>query len=211
MFRMSFALSLVILILAAGTSRADTLPLFTDVPEFYTPGTPFSFQITLPDGLNGLSKYNIGIVFDASVDSPILSASAAPPALGYVFPTTTRFTPNPSQSSPGPGSNEISLFFSDSLSRGFVSTMPGQDILAIVTVDPDISLTGDLTISFTDDTSVTYFSEGFDSPENSVTIGQNPAPAPSVPTPSGWLSLAIGGLIAVGLFRLKLIRPVQSV
>jgi hypothetical protein len=208
MLRMSIALSLSLVAWNTGTCRADTLPLFSDVPGSYTPGMPFSFEITLPDGLNGLSTYNIGIVFDASVFNPKLSASANPPTSGYVFPTATGFAPNPSQSSPGPGFNEISLSFSDS-SPTSVSTSSSNNILAVVTVNPGISLTGDLTISFTDDTSVTYFSEGFDSPEDSVTISQKPTPAPSVPAPPGWLSLAIGGLMAVGLYWLRLIREIR--
>jgi hypothetical protein len=211
MFRMCFAVALVIAVSTAGTSRADTLPLFNDVPNIYIPGTPFTFQITLPDSLNGVSSYNIGLVFDAAVVNPALSATAAPPASGYVFPTTTGFTPNPSNSFAGPGPNEVSLSFSDSIAPNFVSTMPGQDILATITVNPDISLTGPITVSFTGDTSVSYFTEGFDTPQGSVTIDQGTPPPAPVPTPSGWLSLAIGGLILVGRNRLQRAVKLQSV
>jgi hypothetical protein len=211
MFRMSFAASLVIAVSTAGTSRADTLPLFSDYPDTYIPGTPFTLQITLPDGLNGVSNYNIGLVFDAAVVNPPLTATAAPPASGYVFPTTTGFTPNPSNSFTGPGPNEVSLSFSDSIGANFVSTMPGQDIIATITVDPDISLTGSITVSFTGDTTVSYFTEGFDNPEGSVTIGQGTPPPAPVPTPAGWLTLAIGGVILMGRNRLQRAAKLQSV
>jgi hypothetical protein len=199
MSRMQFVFSVVLLSFTASNTRADTLPLFSDVPALYTPGTPFTFQITLPDGLNGLSSYQVGLVFDAAVDSPPLTVSAAQPSSGYVFPGSTGFTSN---SFTGPGANEVSLQFSDSINPNIVLTAPGQDVLATITVNPDISLTGSITVSFTDYTTVSYFTEGFDSPQGSVTIDQGAPPPPSVPTPAGWITLSMGVLILAGRNRI---------
>jgi hypothetical protein len=200
MFRMPFVFSIVLISLTAGNCRADILPLFSDVPSTYIPGTPFTFQIVLPDGLNGVSAYQVGLVFDAQVDSPPLTVSAAPTVPGYIFPTTTNFTSN---SFSGPGANEVSLQFSDSVPpANYIFTMPGQDLLATITVNPDITMTGQITISFTSDTLVTYFTEGFDSTPPSVTIDQGCPPAPSVPAPAGWITLALGSLILIGRNRI---------
>lgn len=200
MFRLSFVLSLALVSLTAGSSRADVLPLFTNVPAVYIPGTTFTFQITVPDGLNGLSNYEVGLIFDATVDNPPLTASAAKPTLGYVFPGTNGFT---SSSSTGPGPNEFSVSFSDSIAPNFVSTMTGQDVLATITVNPGIDLTGPITVSFSGDTSVTYFSEGLDITPGPVVIDQGVPPPPTVPTPAGWISFTLGALILAGRDRLK--------
>src|SRR5579872_3329812 len=206
MIRMPFAIAIVFASLSAGSGRADTLPLFSDVPAQYIPGTTFTFQITVPDflndgsQLNGLSKFQVGLVFDASVNNPPLTVSAAPPGSGYVFPGSTNFS---SGSFPGPGPNEVSLQFSDSIAPNFIAAMPGQDILATVTVNPDISLTGPIDVSFTSDTLITYFNEGFDQTPGTIEIDQGSPPPPSVPTPASWLSLAIGVVILAGRNRLK--------
>jgi hypothetical protein len=196
--RMPFVLSVAIAFVFSGTGRADTLPLFNNVPAQYTPGTPFTFQITLPtmlsDGsaFNGLSNYQVGLVFDAAVNSPALSVSAAPPASGYVFSSTSGFTQG---SFAGPGQNEVSLQFSDSIAPNIVTVGPGNDILADITVSTGSTLTGPITVSFTSNTSVTYFNEGIDVTPPAVTIDQGSAPPPSVPTPAGWVTLAIGTCI----------------
>jgi hypothetical protein len=201
MSRMQIIFSVLLLSFTASNCRADTLPLFSDLPNppLYTPGTPFTFQITLPDGLNGLSSYKVGLVFDTAVENPPLTVSAAPPSSGYVFPGSTNFTSN---SFAGPAPNEVSIQFSDFISPNFILTAPGQDVLANITVNPDISLTGPITVSFTDYTFVSYFTESFDSPAGSVTFDQGTPPPPPVPTPAGWITLSMGALILAGRNRI---------
>jgi len=202
MTRMPFVVAAVLVGVITGNARADLLPLFGDVPSTYIPGTSFTFQIVMPDmlsdgsPLNGLSQFQVGLVFDAAVNNPALGVSASAPSSGYVFPATSGFT---SDSFSGPGPNEVSLQFMDSISPNFVTVGPGQDILATVTVSPDASLTGPITVSFTSYTNVTFFSEGFDQTPPSVTIDQG---IPPVPTPAGWLTLSIGSLILIGRNRL---------
>jgi hypothetical protein len=199
MLRKPFLFSVVAACLATGTSRADILPLFNDVPPSYTPGTPFTFQIVLPDGLNGVSSYVVGLVIDVSVNNPPITMTASPPSTGYVFPTTSGFSSN---SFTGPGPNEVSVTFSDSIS-GVVSTAPGQDVLADITVNPGSALTGPITVSFNSNTLVTYYTEGFDFTPGPIEIPQGQPTPPTVPTPAGWISLTIGVLMLAGRQRLR--------
>jgi hypothetical protein len=199
MSRMPFAVAVTFAALTVGTSRADTLPLFSDVPATYIPGTPFSFSVIVPE-VNGVSNFNVGLVFDTAVTSPDITAVAIPSST-YVFPSPSWSSSN---SFTGPGDNEISLQFSDSILPSFVSTVTGvNDTLGLVTVSPGSDLTGPITVSFNANTFVNYFTEGFDSPQGSVTIDQGVPPPPTVPTPAAWLSMAIGTLILAGRERFK--------
>jgi hypothetical protein len=199
MIRMPFAVAVTLAALTAGTSRADTLPLFSEVPATYIPGSAFTFQIVVPE-INGLSAFNVDLIFDATVNSPDLNVSAAASMTEYVFTTTSTFSSN---SFTGPGLNEVSVQFSDSTLNP-VSTVTGvNDVLGIVTVSPGADLTGPITISFDASTFVDYFSEGFDNLPGSVTVDQGTPPPPAVPTPAAWLSMAIGVLILAGRERLK--------
>jgi hypothetical protein len=188
MMRMPFVCAVMLALLGAGSCKADILPLFSDVPTTYVPGTAFTFQITLP-AINGLTAYNVDLIFDAAVNTPDLSVSAAAPSSEYVFTTTGNFSSN---SFSGPGLNEVSVQFNDSTSNP-VSVVTGvNDVLGIVTVNPGSDLTGPITVSFDSSTSVDYFSEGRDNTPDPVTIDQGQPPAPPVPTPAGLVTMAIG-------------------
>ncbi len=200
MIRMPFAVAAIIAAWTAGTGRADILPLFTDVPTTYVPGTSFTFQITVPE-INGLSNFNVDLVFDAAVNNPDLTASAAASTTEYVFTTTSGFSSN---SFSGPGPNEVSVQFSDSILPNVVSTVSGvNDSLGVVTVTPGTDLTGSITISFDQSTFVNYFSEGNDTTPGAITIDQGTPPPVPMPAPAGIVSLAIGTLILVGRERLR--------
>jgi hypothetical protein len=200
MIRMPFAVAVTFAALTAGTSRADTIPLFSDVPAAYIPGTPFTFQIIVPE-INGLSNFNVNLIFDTGVTSPDITATAAPSPSEYVFSSSSGFSSDPFT---GPGPNEVSVQFADSILPNTVSTVTGvNDVLGVVTVYPGSDLTGPITVSFDPSTFVNYFSEGFDTPQNPVTIDQGTPPPASVPSPAGWLSMAIGTLILAGRERLK--------
>jgi len=199
MLRMPFAVAVAFAALTAGTSRADVIPLFNDVPATYIPGTPFTFQIIVPE-VNGLNSFNVDLIFDTAVTSPDITVSAAPLASQYVFPTTSGFT---TSSFTGPGPNEVSVLFSDSAITPVTTVTGVNDLLGVVTVSPGADLTGPITISFDSSSGVNYFTEGFDVLPDPVTVDQGMPPPPTVPTPAGWLSMAIGVLILGGRERLK--------
>lgn len=200
MFRMPFAVTVILVGFTAGSSRADVIPLFSDVPATYVPGTSFTFLVTVPE-VNGLSNYNVDLIFDAAVNSPNLTVSAAPSPNEYVFPTSSGFS---TSSFTGPGPNEVSVQFSDSILPNYVTTVTGvNDVLGVITVNPGSDLTGPITVSFDPSTFVNYFSEGNDTPDNSVTIDQGTAPPAPVPTPAAWMSMAIGALVLLGRERVK--------
>ena len=200
MFKNSLVMTLVFAAVSAKPALADTLPLISGAPSTYTPGTPFSFEITVPQ-INGLSSFNVNLLFNAT--SQNLAASATPNSSSYVFTTTSGFTPNPALSSAGPGPTQISLEFGDSTSTPVNTTTGVNDVLGVVTVNPAANLTGPITVSFNVGTNVNYFSEGFDFPGGPVTIAQGSPPPASVPAPTGLVSLAIGAFVLAVWIRLN--------
>ncbi|HEV3440441.1 MAG TPA: hypothetical protein VG122_24010, partial [Gemmata sp.] len=108
-----------------------------------------------------------------------------------------------SSSFTGPGPNEVSVLFSDSAITPVTTVTGVNDVLGVVTVSPGSDLTGPITISFDSSSGVNYFSEGLDTLPGPVTVDQGMPPPPTVPTPAGWLSMAIGALILAGRERLK--------
>jgi hypothetical protein len=174
------------------TARADTVPQLLNVPASYTPGNPFTFEVIAPGGENGFSAFNLDMTFSTNNVNPDLTLSASSATSQYVFSgySTTGFTSS---------STSTSLTASDSLTNpgtDMITTQTGvNDVLAVVTVSPGTSFTGPITVSFAGDTSVTYFTEGFDFPQGPVTIVQGAEVAAPVPTPAAWISMTIGGLI----------------
>jgi hypothetical protein len=180
---MTFAVA-VLCGLSAAPARADTLPMFDGAPDSYVPGTPFTFNVTLPL-LTDFTSYTVELVFTAS--GPGLSPSVSP-ASPYPFGSAAGFT-----SSVEANGSEVHLLFSDSTSTGVV-TSPG-DALATVTVQTDPSLRGDITIEVGPATDFQHNQEdpNYRAP-GAVTVAQG-EPVSSVPAPAGAVLLGVGGLM----------------
>ncbi|HEY2911659.1 MAG TPA: hypothetical protein VGI99_15510 [Gemmataceae bacterium] len=182
----------------ARPARADTLPLI-GLPTGYTPGVAVTFDLTAP-GLNGLTDYSLAftVMSGPTTAPPDLTISAAPPATGYLFPDASNFFTETDSL----GQNQLSFIIQDTSSVGGVSTVLGvNDRLAIVTLAPGATLSGPITVTFTDNTFDTSRDVSFPLPAAFV-IAELP-PTTAVPGPPAWLLLGLGGLCLAGRQRLR--------
>jgi hypothetical protein len=201
MFRL-FA-SLALLALATAPVRADIVPQFEGIPATYSPGVPFSFNVLAPD-LFDFTGFNVLLRFEASVIDPDLTATAAPGVGRYPFPTTGGFTVNGTP--PGPGETIYTLTFGDSGPLTFTAAGV-RDLLAVVTVTPGATLTGDITITSGNETVLIYNTEGRDDgPPSPAVVGEGAA----VPAPAGVVLVGIAGVVLGVRNRLKRRAPVAA-
>ncbi|HXD85823.1 MAG TPA: hypothetical protein VN641_04975 [Urbifossiella sp.] len=191
-------LTSLVLLAVARPSRADTLPLI-GLPTGYTPGVAVTFDITAP-GLNGLTDYTLAFTVMSGPTSapPDLTISAAPPATGYPFPDASNFFTETDSL----GQNQLSFIIQDASSASGVNTVLGlSDRLAVVTIAPGATLSGPITVTFTDNTFDASRDVSFPLPAAFV-IAELP-PTTAVPAPPAWLLLGVGGLCLAGRQRLR--------
>lgn len=181
--------------LCASPARADTLPMFDGVPGTYAPGTPFTFNVTLPL-VTDFTGYTLELVFTANTASPGLTASAAP-ASPYPFGSTANFTTSTDTPT---GTTEFHLLLSDFTSPGVVAS-PG-DTLATVTVQTDAALRGDITLEIGPATEFQNNLEIHYSTPGPVVIAQGEPNTSPVPAPAGVILLGVGGLMLAARSRL---------
>jgi hypothetical protein len=183
----------VALLVAAGLSRADTLPLIV-APTNFTPGTPFNFEVFAP-GLSGLGDYSLAFAVTAGPPaSPVdLTVSVSPPAglTGYPFPDASNFFVATDASG-----NTVTVTVDDASSGLPVTTAAGvNDHLATVTIGPGVNLSGPITVTFSPDSSFGLGRDVTFDPPPAFTINPETAQPPtSVPAPAGWLLLGVGGI-----------------
>jgi hypothetical protein len=188
------------LVFAAGSSRADVLPL-VGVPSSYTPGQDFSFDVFAP-GLVGLTDYSLQFTVTAGLapNAPDLTVNAAPATAGYPFPDTSNFS-----SAQTTVSNETYVSIADATSGAGVNTQLGvNDRLATISISPGVNLSGPITISFTLNEFTTARDVSFDLPAP-IVIPQSDGPVDPqpVPAPPGAVLLGIGGLCLLGRARFR--------
>ncbi|MBY0458123.1 MAG: hypothetical protein K2V38_12345, partial [Gemmataceae bacterium] len=192
----------------AGTGKADTLPTFVDVPGTYSPGTAFSFKVTVPE-LFDFANFRVDLLFDTDIANPPLFVSAVAPGSQYVFPSAANFQSTSTRSTDSP---QVILTIQGSTSS-VLDTQPGvNDTLATVTVTPGTALTGNIRLSIGGDSRFEFNREITNyGPPAPVTIagpptppggggnpgGGNPPGGNPVPTPPGVALLALGGAILV--------------
>jgi hypothetical protein len=189
----------------SGTARADTLPLASPLPATYTPGTSFSFTISVPQ-LQNFVGYTLNLVFTTSVTDPPLVAfpTVAPPDT-YVFSTSANFS---FQFNAQPNSNSVGLTLTDSIAPGTTFTTPGvNDQIATITVVPGAAMTGPITISVGNGTAFNGDPPegvGYDPLTNIGTVqgppldgggGGGGGGTSPVPAPPGLVLLGVGGLL----------------
>jgi hypothetical protein len=200
MKRMSLAAALFVA-LSAGPGRADTVPQLVGVPAEYTPGTSFTFEVRVP-GVADFAGFSVQLVFETAVLDPDLAVTAAPDPTQYPFPSISGFSATPTP--PDPGGTVYTLTIADSGPGTF--TEPGvNDLLAVVTVNPGLGLTGPITISVGSETALLYNMEGRnDQFPEPVVVEQGVPPGP-VPAPPAIVLLGVGALVLAGWTRLN--RP----
>lgn len=186
----------LVLLSAAGTSRADTLPLI-GLPSGYTPGVPISFDVFAP-GLSGLTDYTLQFTVTAGLppNLPDLTVSATAPVglAGYPFPDASNFNATVTSVA---GVNSFNVTITDATSGAGVNTILGSnDRLATVTITPGVNLSGPITVQFTQNDFTTARDVGFELP-GTATIDQLPS-TPAVPAPPSLVLLALGGLCFAG-------------
>lgn len=188
----------VLVVAGANTARADILPQFLEVPPNYTPGTPFSFDVRVPN-VSDFTSYAIELVFEAGVNNPDILAFAATNPAEYPYPTTTGFN---SSYFADPDTPRVFLTLTDSTSPG-VETFAGvNDLIATVTVMPGPGLMGPIVLFVGSNTTFAINMER--TPEiifpGPITIVQADAPPVTpVPTPAALVSMGIGfALVAAG-------------
>jgi hypothetical protein len=165
--------------------RADTAPIFSDLPSTYVPGTSFTFNVSAPD-LTDLGAYNVELVFQTTVNpTNLLTITAAPPTNLNLYPFGT--LDNYLQGGPFVSGNSIHLTLSDfTLSDPGVTTVAGvNDLLAQVTVMPGAGLTGPISISVAPDSLQFDTLDGDPIPSNppgAAFVSQSGGATP-VPTP----------------------------
>lgn len=195
------ALIAAALFVAAGTSRADTLPL-VGVPSSYTPGQTFSFDVFAP-GLVGLRDYTLQFTVSSGTapNAPDLTVTPGPATTNYPFPDTSNFF-----SAQSTVSNETFVTIADAtnLPEGVNTQLGVSDRLSTISISPGVNLSGPITITFTLNEFTTGRDVTFDLPAP-IIINQNDGPidpAP-VPAPPGVVLLAIGGLCLAGRARFR--------
>jgi hypothetical protein len=206
MRRMTLAV-LVTFTCVVSSARADTLPLIEGVPDEYRPGQSFTFDVRVPQ-LADFASYSVEIVFSTDVLNPPLIAFptvADPVSEGgrYVFPTSDNFQFSLLND---PDSQDVVLTFADFTSPPVLAIPDENDTLVRVTVVPDASLRGPITISLGGGTTFEYNTEGIDypAPEPIVVAQGEPVsgePNP-IPAPPGVVLLGIGALV-LGTRRLR--------
>lgn len=212
MYRIPFAVAVALVLTAstAGRGRADSIPNLSGVPATYTPGSSFTFDVTVPATLAqppksttelGYAIYSFSVVLDITTTNvnPTITGSAAMPSSGYIFPGSTTF----SSSTTGANTSSMQITFSDS-SATPVPTANGNLILGQVTINPGDD--GSITIAF--DPTTTVGNTASQEYRNYVyplggpaTVTEVPGIS-SVPAPAAWVSLAIGGLVLTARRRL---------
>jgi hypothetical protein len=196
MIRMAFAVVAVVGLCEA-SARADTLPMFEGVPETYTPGQTFTFQVTVPQ-LIDLSKYVLELDFGTTTPNPPLFVFSTPASTAtgqYVFPSNAGYQ---STFTLVQDSSVAALTFSDSTATPVITVPGANDTIATITVLPGADLTGPITISIGGATLFDYDTEfGQPPPPDTITIEQSSSGGSGspVPAPSGAVLLGIGGLL----------------
>jgi hypothetical protein len=168
--------------------------MIDNLPKTYTPGTSFSFDLSLP-ALTDFTDYTLNLVFSTNtVDPPLFASSEA--SANYPFATSSGFQSTLSRSS---SSSQITLTIADSTSSGVTVTPGSNDALAHVTVTPGADMTGPIHLSVGVGTVFHYNSEDFsyDFPTNipAITEADVGSPPTAVPAPPGALLLGFGVLI----------------
>ncbi len=196
MTRMALAVAAVGITL--GSARGDTVPQFVNVPDSYTPGVPFSFEVRVP-GVPDFAGFFLELLFETTIPDPELTATAAPGVGAYPFPSVAGFTAE--ATFPGPGETAFLLTISDFGSP--VTTQAGvSDFLATVTVSPGAGFSGPIEISLGGGSFLDYNTEGRDdSFPDPLSVSE--AESTAVPAPAGWLTLALGGLLLRTRARLR--------
>jgi hypothetical protein len=195
--------AIALLGLVAGPARADTVPQIVNVPDTYTPGTPFTFQVRVP-GLADFASYSVQLLFETEVSNPNLSVSFAPNPSQYPFPSSAGFTVTPVP----PSSGDSTYVYTISDSGPLTFTTPGtKDLLANVTVLAGADV-GAITIEVGGDTTLDYNKEGRrdtlpgpSSPITPLAGGTTPVPAPA-----GIVLLGIGSVLLAA--RKRVLRAV---
>lgn len=194
MSRMTLAL-VALLGCCAGAARADTLPSYVGISNTstYTPGTSFSFELLVPQ-LGDFANYTVELIFHTQSPNPALKVSVTAAPIGnYVFPTNTNFHLVPGSDT---NLNDVDLAFSDSTSPGVITTPGANDTLATITVTPDASFSGPITIKMGAETSFSYDLELGSIPQpKPITITQAEVGVGSVPAPPGVVLLGIGAVL----------------
>lgn len=198
--KLAIAAALAVLA-AAGTARADTLPLITP-PAGYTAGVPISFTLTAP-GIVNLTSFNIDLIVttaDPSSPPDLTLTATRPDSAAYALGDAGQFQ---SSVSPGSSVNQLNLNVNGSVWPGVTTVAGANDVLAIITITPGSGLTGPINVMVAPSTLLFSINqENFleVSPPPPFDIAQSPSP---VPTPAAWVSLGIGGLgMAVARRRL---------
>lgn len=190
MKRMAFAV-IALVACCAAPARAETLPLITGLPATYTPGTPFTFTLSVPP-LPDFNSYSLELVFTTEPINPPLFAEGSAAVANYVFPDAVGFT---STLSTFVDTNQVVLTISDTTAPGVLVTPGTNDQLATITVTPGADLTGPIQLSIGIDSLFSYSTEQGEYPflEGIPPIEQSAPPAP-VPAPAGAVLFALGGL-----------------
>jgi MYXO-CTERM domain-containing protein len=187
--------ALALALCATSPARADTLPLLEGVPGTYSPGTSFTFTVRVPE-LFDLASYSLDLVFATDLTDPPLFASATvAPTLAnggrYVFASNAGFQ---STLTTFAGGTDVLLTLADS--GALANTVPGaNDTLALVTVAPDATFTGPITISLGANTLFdANFESGTPPPFEPITVLQAGGDPNPVPAPPGVALFALGAL-----------------
>jgi hypothetical protein len=195
MRRITFAVAMLGA-LCASPARADTLtlPMFdaASVPDSYTPGVPFSFNLTLP-ALTNFTSYTMELVFTTELKNPNLNFTVdrganypfPPPPVPIPLLAVGAFDPNEP--------NVVHMFFSDTNTGTPAVTSDGDQF---VTINVTAGAVGEIDVEVGPNTSFTHGMEdpNYRAPTDALVIAQGP-PLSSVPAPGGAVLLGIGGLI----------------
>ncbi len=190
MKRIAFAV-FALVACCASPAWAETLPLITGLPATYTPGVPFTFNLSVPP-LPDFNSYTLELVFTTEPINPPLFAEGSAAVANYVYPDAVGFT---STLNTFVDTNQVVLTISDTTAPAVTVTPGTNDQLATITVTPDATLTGPIQLSIGVDSLFSYSTEQREYPflEDIPTINQAD-PANPVPAPAGAVLFAIGGL-----------------
>jgi len=194
-----FLIALALAASAGASARADLI--LEGSPETYTPGTPFEFQVRLPN-VNDLSLYNLEWVFASSGPASAISAQFTPASApgAYPFPTSDFFA-----SGGGIFGSSYRFTISDFLlDPPGVDTVAGaNDLLGTFRVTPDSTATGPIRISLEPATFQLDDSAGrpiATTLPGEVTIREEKIS--QVPAPGGVALALVGGALLLGRKRI---------
>jgi MYXO-CTERM domain-containing protein len=201
----TIALALAALAASAVPARADTLPLFVDPatgnpfpPGEYTPGTPFTFDLTAP-GLIGFTGFNLDLIVstentDPATDQIPLSVQVSIPD-GFAFGPTGTLAANQDALT---GTPQLTVSLTGGTAGSGVDTTGGNAAaLARITVTPGADYRGPITFSIgaAQFQAITEGGPSIDSPDPvSVIVPDAGGPTTPVPGPGGLALMGLGGL-----------------